>query len=171
VISGRNEAGRALIDVGATMTTDRGSNASAWSTTANRSPCCSCPTRARGLKRRTCVARRVHEAATSFRAISCRFSAATAAGSRCRRPSRCADERGSYRRARQPAASEHNALSSSPSLRHGNCRNVHRVVAQLASNVPSVTGQPTTPYDPYVCGEEKRLSVAVTGMATRSEGG
>jgi hypothetical protein len=42
--SGRNDAGRALRDVGATITTERGRNSSACTTTAKRSPCCSCPT-------------------------------------------------------------------------------------------------------------------------------
>lgn len=40
---GRNEAGLALVDVGATSTTDRGSNASDCTTTPYRRPCCSCP--------------------------------------------------------------------------------------------------------------------------------
>jgi len=43
-ITGRNEAGRALLDVGATRITDRGSIESACTITPKRSPCCSCPT-------------------------------------------------------------------------------------------------------------------------------
>lgn len=42
--SGRNDAGRALREVGATTTTDRGSITSDWTTTPYRSPCCSWPT-------------------------------------------------------------------------------------------------------------------------------
>ena len=38
--SGRNDAGRALRDVGATITTERGRSSSACTTTARRSPCC-----------------------------------------------------------------------------------------------------------------------------------
>ena len=41
--SGRNDAGRALREVGATMTTDLGKNSSPRTTTAKRSPCCSWP--------------------------------------------------------------------------------------------------------------------------------
>ncbi len=52
-ISGRNEAARADFDVGATTTTDRGSNSSAWSTTPKRSPCCSCPVPFGSLNRKT----------------------------------------------------------------------------------------------------------------------
>ncbi len=43
-ISGRNEAGRALVEVGATKTIERGRKASDWTTTPNRRPFCSCPT-------------------------------------------------------------------------------------------------------------------------------
>jgi len=43
-ISGRNEAGRALVEVGATNTTERGSRGSACTTTPYRGPYCSCPT-------------------------------------------------------------------------------------------------------------------------------
>jgi hypothetical protein len=42
-ISGRKLADRALRDVGATSTTDRGRNSSACTTTPNRRPCCSWP--------------------------------------------------------------------------------------------------------------------------------
>jgi hypothetical protein len=42
-ISGRNDACRALRDVGATRTTDLGKNSLAWTTTPNRRPRCSCP--------------------------------------------------------------------------------------------------------------------------------
>ena len=42
-ISGRKDAGRALRDVGATRTTDRGKNSLAWTTTPNRRPRCSWP--------------------------------------------------------------------------------------------------------------------------------
>lgn len=52
-ISGRKEAGRAERDVGATSTTDRGRNSVAWTTTPNRSPCCSCPTPLGRLNRNT----------------------------------------------------------------------------------------------------------------------
>ena len=52
-ISGRNEAARADRDVGATTTTDRGSNSSAWITTPKRSPCCSCPVPFGSLNRKT----------------------------------------------------------------------------------------------------------------------
>jgi len=41
--TGRNDAGLALREVGATSTTERGSSASDWTTTPYRSPCCSCP--------------------------------------------------------------------------------------------------------------------------------
>ena len=41
---GRNEADRALVDVGAIRTTDRGSSASDCTTMPYRRPCCSCPT-------------------------------------------------------------------------------------------------------------------------------
>ena len=53
VISGRKEAGRALREVGATTTTDRGSSASDCTTTPYLSPCCSCPTPLGSLKRWT----------------------------------------------------------------------------------------------------------------------
>ena len=43
-ISGRNEAGFALVEVGATSTTERGRSGSACTTTPYRRPCCSCPT-------------------------------------------------------------------------------------------------------------------------------
>jgi hypothetical protein len=52
-ISGRKDAGRALVDVGATMTTERGRSASACSTTAKRAPRCSWPRRELGLNRST----------------------------------------------------------------------------------------------------------------------
>ena len=42
-ISGRKDAGRALRDVGATRTTDRGKNSLAWTTTPNRRLRCSWP--------------------------------------------------------------------------------------------------------------------------------
>src|SRR5712692_8317772 len=42
-IPGRNDAGLALRDVGATSTTERGRNSFAWTTTPNRRPLCSCP--------------------------------------------------------------------------------------------------------------------------------
>jgi hypothetical protein len=42
-ISGRNDAGLALREVGATSTTDLGKNSLAWTTTPNRRPRCSCP--------------------------------------------------------------------------------------------------------------------------------
>src|ERR1051326_7014103 len=48
-ISGRNEAGLALRDVGATSTTERGRSSFAWTTTPNRRPRCSCPW-ARGIR-------------------------------------------------------------------------------------------------------------------------
>ncbi len=48
-ISGRNDAGLALRDVGATRTTDLGRNSLAWTTTPNRRPRCSCP-RPRGMR-------------------------------------------------------------------------------------------------------------------------
>jgi len=43
-ISGRNDADRALLDVGATRTTERGRKASDCTTTPKRGPCCSWPT-------------------------------------------------------------------------------------------------------------------------------
>ena len=57
-ISGRNEAGRALVEVGATNTTERGRRGSACTTTPYRGPYCSCPTplgsrNAKTLPRRT----------------------------------------------------------------------------------------------------------------------
>ena len=50
-ISGRNEAGRALREVGATMTTERGRNSSAWTITPYRSPCRWWPTPLGSLNR------------------------------------------------------------------------------------------------------------------------
>src|SRR5215470_20283271 len=50
-ISGRNEAGRADVDVGATSHVNRGSR-SDWTTTAYRCPCCSWPTVFRGERSR-----------------------------------------------------------------------------------------------------------------------
>lgn len=47
--SGRNDAGLALRDVGATRTTDLGRSSLAWTTTPNRRPRCSCP-RLRGMR-------------------------------------------------------------------------------------------------------------------------
>ncbi len=43
ISSGRKDAGRALVDVGAIKTTERGNNASAWTITPNRRPRCSWP--------------------------------------------------------------------------------------------------------------------------------
>lgn len=43
-ITGRNDAARALREVGAIKTTDLGRSASDWTTTPYRRPCCSCPT-------------------------------------------------------------------------------------------------------------------------------
>ena len=51
--SGRNDAGRALREVGATMTTDLGKNSSPRTTTAKRSPCCSWPILSDSRKRWT----------------------------------------------------------------------------------------------------------------------
>ncbi len=42
-ISGRNDAGLALRDIGATSTTERGRNSLAWTTTPKRRSRCSCP--------------------------------------------------------------------------------------------------------------------------------
>lgn len=52
-ISGRKVAGRALLDVGATRTTERGSIASACTTTPKRRLCCSCPVRRGGRSSNT----------------------------------------------------------------------------------------------------------------------
>src|SRR3972149_4538273 len=51
--SGRNDAGRALRDVGAINTTDRGRNASECTTTPYLLPCCSCPTPLGSLSAKT----------------------------------------------------------------------------------------------------------------------
>src|SRR5437764_11835728 len=63
-ISGRNDAARALPEVGATITTERGRNSSAWTTTPKRSPCCSWPTPFGRRKRYTSPrsTKRFHEA-------------------------------------------------------------------------------------------------------------